>query len=177
MAKKKKNLLDRLLDLCLIIVNILMSLLIVIVILDVVMTYLFDAPLDWALEISEYALAFIAFIGAGWLMREEGHLRFDMLLDLLPKKARSILELFVSIVCLVVSIVIAWASFDIMMALLAKGTLTVSVLQVPRWILVSSIPIGFTIFALQLIRRSFHQLQNIRVEKTIIEQNQKRVEV
>lgn len=177
MAKKKKNILDRLLDLCLIIVNVLMSLLIVIVILDVVMTYLFDAPLEWALEISEYMLAFIAFIGAGWLMREEGHLRFDMVLDLLPKKARAILEVFVSVVCLVVAIVIVWSSFAITMDLLAKGTLTVSVLQVPRWILVSCIPIGFSIFALQLIRRSFHQLQNLKGQKTVVESNHKRVGV
>lgn len=158
MTKKKKNVLDRILDLCLVVVNVLLSLLILIVILDVIMTYVFDKPLEWAIEISEYILAFISFIGAGWLMREEGHLRFDMVLEQLPRKARAFMEVFVSIVCLVVSIVISWASFEIMMDLLAKGTVTVSILQLPRWILIASIPLGFSILALQLIRRSLQYL-------------------
>lgn len=159
MTKKAKNLLDRLFDLCLVIVNVLLLLLIAIVILDVVMTYVFHEPLEWALEISEYALAFIAFIGAGWLMREEGHLRFDMILERLPKRARAVMEVLVSVICLTVSIVIAWTALGITMDLLAKGTLTVSILQLPRWILIVSIPIGFTLLALQLIRRSFQHMQ------------------
>lgn len=165
MTKKEKNLLDRLLDLCLVIVNVLLLLLILIVILDVIMTYVLKEPLEWALEISEYALAFIAFIGAGWLMREEGHLRFDMILERLPKRARAVMEVFVSVICLLVSIVIVWTAMGITMDLLVKGTLTVSILQLPRWILIVSIPIGFTILALQLIRRSYQHMQVIKAAK------------
>lgn len=160
MANEKKNMLDRFLDLCLAIVNVLLGLLIVIVIVDVIMTFFFDAPLKWALEVSEYALAFITFLGAGWLMREEGHLRFDMVIEKLPQKVRTVLEIFVSIVGFLVSIVIVWSGIEICISLYEKGALMESVLQWPRWPLIASIPIGFTILAVQLLRRSIQHLQN-----------------
>ncbi len=162
MTKKKKNVLDRLFDSCLAIVNVLMSLLIIIVILDVIMTYFFNAPLQWALEVSEYALAFIAFLGAGWLMREEGHLRFEMVLEKLPKKIRSILEIFVSIICLLVSLVIVWSGIEVVISLFEKGALFESVLQWPRWIFIASIPVGFALLAIQLVRRSIQHITNFK---------------
>jgi len=166
MSNDKKNVLDRLFDLCLVIVNVLMSLLIVIVIVDVIMTYFFNAPLQWALEVSEYALAFIAFLGAGWLMREEGHLRFEMVLEKLPQKVRSILEIFISIVCLLVSLVIVWSGIEVVISLYEKGALFESVLQWPRWPLIASIPVGFALLAIQLFGRSIQHIKNVRALKS-----------
>jgi len=151
---QKPNWFDRLLNICLALVNAMLCLLMIIVIADVLMTQVFQTPLKWAHEVSEYVLAFIVFLGAGWLMREEGHLRFDMVLNRLSSKWRAALEFFVSVVMLLVSIVVIWAGIAICVSLYQRGALTESVLQWPRWILISSVPLGFLILALQLIRRS-----------------------
>lgn len=166
MSNEKKNVLDKLFDGCLAVVNVLMALLIVIVIVDVIMTYFFNAPLKWALEVSEYALAFIAFLGAGWLMREEGHLRFEMVLEKLSQKVRSVLEIIVSIVCLLVSLVIVWFGLEVVMSLYEKGALFESVLQWPRWPLIASIPVGFALLAIQLLRRSIQHIRNLKALKS-----------
>jgi len=166
MANEKKNVLDWLFDICLAIVNVLMSLLIVIIILDVIMTYFFNAPLKWALEVSEYALAFITFLGAGWLMREEGHLRFEMVIEKLPQKVRSLFEIFGSLVCLLVSLVIVWSGIEVVMSLYEKGALFESVLQWPRWPLIASIPVGFALLAIQLLRRSIQHIKNFKALKS-----------
>lgn len=150
----KPNWFDRLLNVCLALVNAMLCLLMIIVIADVLMTQIFHAPLRWAHEVSEYVLAFIVFIGAGWLMREEGHLRFDMVLSRLSSKRRAALEFFVSLVMLIVSVVVVWAGIAISASLYQRGALTEAVLQWPRWILISFVPLGFLILALQLIRRS-----------------------
>ncbi|KAA9032376.1 TRAP transporter small permease [Niallia endozanthoxylica] len=166
MANEKKNVLDWLFDICLAIVNVLMSLLIVIIILDVIMTYFFNAPLKWALEVSEYALAFIAFLGSGWLMREEGHLRFEMVIEKLPQKVRSVFEIFGSLVCLLVSLVIVWSGIEVVMSLYEKGALFESVLQWPRWPLIAAIPVGFSLLAIQLLRRSIQHIKNFKALKS-----------
>jgi len=150
---------DRLLDACLWLANALLALLIVIVVSDVVMTYFFDTPLKWSIEVSEYALAFIAFLGAGWLMREEGHLRFGMIVERLPLRLRSFVELFVSVVGAAVSALIVWAGATASAALFHRGALMESVLQWPRWILVAAVPLGFAILALQLVRRAARHLK------------------
>lgn len=166
MANEKKNVLDWLFDICLAIVNVLMSLLIVIIILDVIMTYFFNAPLKWALEVSEYALAFIAFLGAGWLMREEGHLRFEMIIEKLPQKVRSVFEIFGSLVCLLVSLIIVWSGIEVVISLYEKGALFESVLQWPRWPLIAAIPVGFALLAIQLLRRSIQHIKNVKALKS-----------
>jgi len=150
----KPNWFDRLLNACLALVNAMLFLLMIIVIADVVMTHFFHAPLKWAFEVSEYVLAFIVFLGAGWLMREEGHLRFDMLLNRLSSKWRAAMEAFLSVVMFIVSVVVVWAGITICVSLYQRGARMESVLQWPRWILISSVPLGFSILALQLIRRS-----------------------
>ncbi|WP_080835663.1 TRAP transporter small permease [Cohnella massiliensis] len=157
--KKSNHPVDKLLDACLVLVNILLALLIVIVVADVVMTYFFDTPLKWSIEVSEYALGFVAFLGAGWLMREEGHLRFGMVLDRLPPRLRSALEAFVSIVCFAVSAAIVWAGVAICLSLYERGALMESVLQWPRWALIAAVPLGFAIMALQLVRRAARHLK------------------
>jgi len=157
--KRSDHPIDRLLDACLWLANALLALLIVIVVADVVMTYFFDSPLKWSIEVSEYALAFIAFLGAGWLMREEGHLRFAVILERFPIRLRSLVELFVSVVGLALSVLIVWAGATASAALFHRGALMESVLQWPRWILVAAVPFGFAILALQLVRRAARHLK------------------
>lgn len=157
---------DRLLDLSLIIVNCLLAVLIVIIIADVVMTYLLNAPLKWSLEISEYLLAVIAFLGAAWLLREEGHIRFDMLLVRIPPAPRALLEAAISIVGLLVSFTITCFGVKLVLDLYRRGIVMESILHLPRWALVAFVPLGMLLMSVQLCRRTSYFVRQYRALKS-----------
>jgi len=48
---------------------------------------LFATP--WALDVSEYLLYAITFLGAPWVLREEGHIAIELVVERLPSRARA----------------------------------------------------------------------------------------
>jgi len=64
--------------------------LVVVVCLDVAArTFkLFATP--WALDVSEYLLYAITFLGAPWVLREEGHISIELVVERLRPRARAV---------------------------------------------------------------------------------------
>ena len=54
--------------------------------LEVGMRYFLGTPTRWVVEFSEYALLWIAFLSGAWILREEGHVRVEMLTELLSPR-------------------------------------------------------------------------------------------
>jgi len=48
---------------------------------------LFATP--WALDVSEYLLYAITFLGAPWVLRENGHIAIELVVERLPRRARA----------------------------------------------------------------------------------------
>jgi TRAP-type C4-dicarboxylate transport system permease small subunit len=45
-------------------------------------------PTPWTLDIAEYLLYAITFLGAPWVLREEGHIAIELVVERLPRRAR-----------------------------------------------------------------------------------------
>ena len=62
-------------------------------------------PMPWAPDFSEYALYGITFLGAPWVLREEGHIAIEILVERLAPRARRVarraVELLGALVCAV----------------------------------------------------------------------------
>ena len=71
--------------------------------LEVVMRYFFNRPLQWVVELTEYALLYITFLGTAWLLRSEGHINVDVFLTLFSRRAQSGFKIFSSIIGIIVS--------------------------------------------------------------------------
>ena len=48
---------------------------------DIVLRGLFNSPLGWVKEISEYIILALPFLLASWIMETEGHIKMDLLID------------------------------------------------------------------------------------------------
>ena len=100
--------------------------------------------IGWTLEAAEYSLIILTFFSAGWLLKNRGHTRIDILLDLIKdRRTRSIVEgiLYVittaiSLFLLILSAMVTWDAY-------VSGTLQVKVYTFPKWMLCAIIPIGF----------------------------------
>ena len=57
----------------------LLALVMLSVCLEVFMRYALNSPLVWVVELAEYALLYICFLGASWALRNGVHIRLQIL--------------------------------------------------------------------------------------------------
>jgi C4-dicarboxylate transporter DctQ subunit len=130
--------------------------------LEVVMRYFLNRPLVWVIEMSEYALLYITFLGTAWLLRREGHVTVDVLLVRLNPKSQAALGLFSSIIGIAISLVLIWYGSEVTWDHYQRGIFKPTVLQFPTAPILAIIPIGSMILAMQFIRRGYLFLRKWR---------------
>jgi C4-dicarboxylate transporter, DctQ subunit len=138
--------------------GILVILLMLITCFQVVMRYIFHAPFGWVVEICEYMLLYITFLGTAWLLRENGHVGVDIVLNFLHPQLRKILILVTSGICalacpflVLYGMMITWDYFE-------RGTLVMQTINTPKWILMAVIPMGGFMLTIQFLRQFLNLL-------------------
>jgi len=89
-----------------------------IVSLEVVMRYILHRPQIWVVEVGEYILVWLTFLGAAWILRDEGHVKVDILYDRVSPKLQalfgivsSLLGMFVCLIFFLYGSRVVWDMF------------------------------------------------------------------
>jgi TRAP-type C4-dicarboxylate transport system permease small subunit len=123
--------------------------------LDVICRYLFNAPMVWVIPISEYALVYITFLGAAWLLREEGHVTMDTVTEKLSPAGRALFGLGGCVLGLVVSFIFVWYGTITTYDHFRRGIYESAVMEMPIAPILAIIPVGSFFLLIQFLRRSF----------------------
>ena len=144
MASRRSGL-DLLIDALAALAAALLCALVVLILVDIGARYLRLFSLAWGLEASEYMLYAITFLGAPWVLREEGHIAIELVVERLPPRARRIArriaELLGAAVCAVLlyyACRVAWRSY-------ASGTMVHKSFIFPEWWVYAGMPLVFLI--------------------------------
>jgi len=100
-------------------------------------------------EISGWLLVFISFVGAGWTLKEGGHVQVKMLSSHLPLRRQHLVEICIGVVALVY---FSWLALRIGQAFVAyflTRETTSTIFQMPVWWAWAPMFIGTIVFALQ----------------------------
>jgi TRAP-type C4-dicarboxylate transport system permease small subunit len=124
--------------------------------LEVVMRYFLGVPTRWVVEFSEYALLWLAFLAAAWILRHEGHVKVEMLVEALPPGAQRALHVVVSLVAAAVCALFCWVSASYVLEVRGTGEVLFRSVQLPKWAVMAVMPPGLALLALQCLRRAFH---------------------
>lgn len=116
---------------------------------DVVMRYLFNSPTTWALEISEYMLVLLCFMGAAELQRRKKHIKMNFFYLKFSMKVRKLFDLLSYLLLVVFSSVLFWNSLKMTLTAYKYESLSNSLLEVPLYIPYAIIPIGMFLLLLQ----------------------------
>jgi len=114
--------------------------------------YLGFRPPLWVFQYTEYALLWFTFLGAAWLLREDGHIRIDTLLIRFRPKIRKKIDLINNILGLIVSLVIFSFGTHYTIDIVQRGVMEVKGLTVPLAPFFVIIPIGGLTLAIQFFR-------------------------
>ena len=110
----------------------------------------FGAPSRlWVIEVSEYALLFITFLGAPYLLQLNRHVVMDLVVNGLTGTARKIARTGNALVGLFICAVLTWIGVDVVLDQLAEGTREVTVMRPLSWCITAAMPLGTGLMAVQ----------------------------
>ncbi len=121
---------------------------------EVVTRYFWNRPIFWVLEVSEYNLLFITFLGAAWLLRREGHVKMDMVLNRLSTRSATLLNIITSIIGTLACLCLTWYGIEATLYAYQDGSVIPTELGPPEFLILSIIPIGGLLLFIQFMRRT-----------------------
>ena len=122
--------------------------------LEVVMRYFLGRPTVWVLEIAQLGLVYVPFLGAAWLLRREGHVKMDVVLNQLKPRAQSLVNAITSIVGAITCLVIAWFSAQMTWEYFQLDYTSPTGLRIPTAPILVIVPVGVYLLSIQFLRRS-----------------------
>lgn len=153
--RRAEGLLAGLSGLCLILI-------VIAVCAEIVMRYFFKSPLIWVVELTEYGLLYVTFLGSAWLLKREGHVRVDVVIGCLSQTWQdrwaalsSLIGLLVSLVLTVFGAVTTWDHY-------VRGIFKPSVLEFPTWVPLLAIPLGSLLLSLRFARMLHQSVRQLK---------------
>jgi len=144
---------DRILNLLAFLAAALIAFMMLSVCFEVIMRYFFNRPTSWVLETAEILLLYIAFLPAAWLLREEGHVRMDLVLVRLKPRHQAWVNMITSILAALVFSVIIWYGTQVTWDHFQTGEFEPTLLKIPNAYFSVVIPVCSFFFFIQLLRR------------------------
>ncbi len=122
---------------------------------DITLRYLFNKPLGWVKEMSEYTLVGMGFLVAAWILKDDGHVKMDLVLNRLAPRAQTMLNIITSIISTIIVLIITWFTLRVIVEFYRTKLVIPTVLEPPRWILLTPILVGSFLLGVQFIRRTY----------------------
>lgn len=157
------NVFDRILGVLAIWACVLLTLTMLGVVVEIIMRAFADHPISWMVEITEYCLLWITFLGAAWLLKKEGHVKMDLILNKLNPKFQTLLNISTSMIGIIVWLVITWFSAMVTWNYFETGGTFATERHLLKWPVFAIIPIGSFLLLTQLMRRTYGYLKGWRV--------------
>jgi len=125
-----------------------------IVCLEVFMRYFLNRPQMWVLETSGYIMLHMIILGAAWLLKEEGHVRMELVLSRLNPRSQLLLNVATSILGVALCLVLVWYGTQSTWFHYEKGILAISAMRPLKWPFLVVIPFGSFLLFIQFVRRT-----------------------
>lgn len=135
-----------------------------VIIQDVGRRFLLNYSAGWSQETAQYAFIYLGWVGAAYAVKERAHIRFDILMNMLPERAHGWIYLAGEVATILFAIIALRFSMHTIGTLWQFGAAT-PVLRVSKIWAEAAVPIGFALIifrSLQSMRRDIADLRSGR---------------
>jgi C4-dicarboxylate transporter, DctQ subunit len=122
---------------------------------DITLRYLFNKPLGWVKEVSEYTLVGLGFLVAAWILKDDAHVKMDLVLNKVGSRAQTMMNIITSGISTIVVLITTWFTLRVIVDFYRTKLVAPTVLEPPKWILLTPIFVGCFLLAVQFIRRTY----------------------
>lgn len=160
----------RILDSLAVAAALLLLAMVIIVTGDILLRNLIVKGFVWANEVSEYALYLITLLTAPWLLRRGQHVRLDLILTAVPRRAAWLMEAAGDVLGFIVCLVMIRYAWLMTFEAFRNGSITIKNLIFPEWWMLAPLPISFVLLAIEFVFRfqRLMQSRNRREEATSV---------
>ena len=116
----------------------------------------------WVVQFTEYALLWITFLGAPWLLSLEKHVSVDLLTARLGPKGERIQKIIHGLLGAMVCAVITWNSSLLVWDHFQRGVIDIRAVDMPKYAILMIIPIGFIFLFMQFFRHGVDSCSLLR---------------
>jgi TRAP-type C4-dicarboxylate transport system permease small subunit len=122
---------------------------------DITLRYLFNKPLGWVKEVSEYTLVGLGFLVAAWILKDDAHVKMDLVLNKVGSRTQTMMNIITSGISTIVVLITTWFTLRVIVDFYRTKLVAPTVLEPPKWILLTPIFVGCFLLAIQFIRRTY----------------------
>jgi len=117
---------------------------------QVVMRYVFNSGLTWAVELTGILFAWMIFIGISYGVRVGAHIGVDAVVKLLPPKLRRLVSILAVLLSFVYAGMIIYGSMFYVLKMKSAG-IELEDLPIPMWTVRAILPVGFMLLVLRFM--------------------------
>jgi TRAP-type C4-dicarboxylate transport system permease small subunit len=129
---------------------------------DVILRYLFNRPVGWVLQFSEYVLLYAPFLGAAYVLRNDAHITVDIVVGRLGPRARAWFGLWAAILGFAVMSVVTYEGAAVTLDHYVRAVPSLGTVRVPEYLIFIAVPIGTAPFALEFLRKAYRHAAFLR---------------
>lgn len=129
---------------------------------EVIARGLLNSPTEWVMEISTYCVLIAGFLGMGVAYAGKKHIHVDIFVSKMSPKTLTYVEVLTSLIGIFYSLIFMIYSWDMTMLSLEMNNCAPTTLGTPLWIPQLSMPIGFAVLCLQIIRTLLEDIIKIK---------------
>lgn len=133
------------------------------VFLEVVSRALLGSSQLWVIEVSEYSLLFMTFMGAPYLLEKNRHVVIDLVINELGHLQKIIVSLFISLLGVLMCVVLMYAGAEVVLDQFDTGVRESTVMAPQKYWITAVFPIGMALMAFQFIDKIVRILSSGKV--------------
>ena len=115
----------------------------------------------WVIETSEYALLFITFLGAPYLLEKNAHVLMDLIYNSFAGRTRLFVQALNAGIGLVACAILTIVGVQVVLEQFEIGVREVTVMRPLSWWITASLPLGMGLMSVQFLNQL---LRTLRVE-------------
>ena len=136
--------------------------------IEVVRREIFSYSSIWGEEIVRYSFIYLAWIGAAAAVKERGHIRIDVIMNYLGKRAKALLYMFGDIVMFIIALIAIYWSWESVHVSWKFGSVTHG-LRIGFYFFLFAVPFGFTLVVFRLVQSFIRDLNDFRNGRPVYE--------
>ncbi len=119
-------------------------------------------------EYSAYGLAAIIFMGAGYCLKEKGHIRITLILGFLPKRVADTVTFLATAITTVFMGYLWWYLLKMVQSTIRYNSTSGTLTQTPLWVPQTLMLVGAACFLLQFVGTTVKTLMAIGKEEEVV---------
>jgi TRAP-type C4-dicarboxylate transport system permease small subunit len=138
-------------------VSLLFIIMVTLVAIQVLTRFVIDYPISWTEEIARFLMIYIVMLGSSLLVRKNGHIAVDFLLEIVSANTKKKIELINIVICGIFFIIFAYCGIELTIAVISQVSPT---LQFSMALAYAAIPIGAILMILNAISIFYETIFN-----------------